>query len=460
MDGSTAKAKGNNPLATVGFVSLARTTFDIPYATQKNEQLRTQLQQAGFDLVGPESLITDLDSAKQAAESLADHPVDLLIILQATFADTTMVMTLAESVGAPLLLWALPEPQVGGRLRLNSLCGINLAAYALKQRQRRFTYIYAEPDDEKALGKVKSAARAGQVVRLLKQARIGIVGQHPVGFEPCAYDEDALNTHLGVQLKQYDLQAMFARADAIPSDRVDSRYAAVAEKLPNLDDLSTASVRGTLSFYEAMHDTVDADVVKGVAVRCWPETFIQRDCAICASSSMLSDSGIPASCEADVNGTVTQLILQTLSGEPAFGTDLVAADIEQNTVTFWHCGLAPLSMCDPEFQPRGALHSNRQRPLLMEFPLKPGRVTVARLTAAGERTHTAYRLVVGSGEMLRAPMSFTGTSGVFRFDSPVQSVLDTIMAEGLDHHYALTYGDHIDALLLFAEMAGLPIIRL
>jgi L-fucose isomerase-like protein len=446
-------------MPTIGFVSLARTTFDIPYATEKADQLRAQLQHAGFDLVGPDSLITDLDSAQQTATALVDQPLDLLIVLQATFADSTMVTALTETITAPLLLWALPEPQVGGRLRLNSLCGINLAAYALKQRKRRFTYVYANPDDEIALRKVKNTARAGQVVRLLKEARIGIVGEHPVGFEPCAYDESALNTYLGVQLERFDLQAMFATADAIPSDRVDARYAAVAEKLPNLDELNTASVRGTLSFYEAMRDTVKTDNLNGVAVRCWPETFIQRDCAICASSSMLSDSGIPASCEADVNGTVTQLILQTLSGEPAFGTDLVAADIDQNTVTFWHCGLAPLSMCDPEFQPHGALHSNRQRPLLMEFPLKPGRATVARLTAAGNNT-ASYRLVIGSGEMLRAPMSFTGTSGVFRFDSPVQSVLDTIMAEGLDHHYALTYGDHMEPLLALAEMLGLPIIRL
>jgi L-fucose isomerase-like protein len=183
-------------LATIGFVPLARTTFDIPYATEKAEQFRAQLQGFGFDLVGPESLITDIDSAKQAAESLADQPLDLLIVLQATFADTTMVMALADSVGAPLLLWALPEPQVGGRLRLNSLCGINLAAYALKRSHRRFIYVYAEPNDEKALGKVKNAARAGQVVRLLKQARIGIVGEHPVGFEPCAYDQEALHAQL------------------------------------------------------------------------------------------------------------------------------------------------------------------------------------------------------------------------------------------------------------------------
>ena len=79
----------------------------------------------------------------------------------------------------------------------------------------------------------------------------------------------------------------------------------------------------------------------------------------------------------------------------------------------------------------------------MEFPLKPGRVTLARLSqATGE-----YRLVAGAGEMQTAPMSYSGTSGVLRFDRPAQEVLDTVMAEGLDHHISLTYGDHLDALL-------------
>ena len=45
----------------------------------------------------------------------------------------------------------------------------------------------------------------------------------------------------------------------------------------------------------------------------------------------------PSSCEADVNGAITQLILQWISGEPAFGSDLVAFDIEANEAT--SCGI-------------------------------------------------------------------------------------------------------------------------
>jgi L-fucose isomerase-like protein len=92
----------------------------------------------------------------------------------------------------------------------------------------------------------------------------------------------------------------------------------------------------------------------------------------------------------------------------------------------------------------------------MEFPLKPGRVTVARLSEATG----GYRLVVGSGEMVQAPPSFSGTSGVLRFDHPAHHVLDTILSEGLEHHLTLTYGDHVPALLALTRMLNIPVLRL
>ncbi|MCB9114058.1 MAG: hypothetical protein H6639_03770 [Caldilineaceae bacterium] len=81
---------------------------------------------------------------------------------------------------------------------------------------------------------------------------------------------------------------------------------------------------------------------------------------------------MPGSCEADVNGTVTSLLLQALSGAQAFITDLVSIEAESDTGVLWHCGLAPASMADPEGPILGTIHSNRKLPLLFEFPLKPG----------------------------------------------------------------------------------------
>jgi L-fucose isomerase-like protein len=154
-------------------------------------------------------------------------------------------------------------------------------------------------------------------------------------------------------------------------------------------------------------------------------------------------------------------MLQAISGETAFITDLVSIDAESDTGVLWHCGLAPVSMADPDVPVKATVHSNRKLPLLFEFPLKPGRVTLTRLHRFPEGAGQAgYRLVIGGGEMVQAPISFGGTNGVVRFDRPAEQVFDTVMNEGLEHHFCLTYGDFRRELAAFADLVGLPVLHL
>jgi L-fucose isomerase-like protein len=440
----------------LGLVPLARPTFDIALATQLVEQVRSRLEQADFSLTGPQTLISSTDEASEAAQELAENPPDLLLVLQTTFADSTMVMSLAQRVKAPLLLWAVPEARTGGRLRLNSLCGINLAAHALTRAGYRYDYVYAEPDDSTALERVRTLALAGRARRLLRQARIGRIGENPDGLDTCDVDRDALKRRFGLEVVQIDLEAVFRDVRTANPQEIAAVLQDLSSKLDDLHRLDQAALRRTLGAYLTLQRLAEEERLDGLAVRCWPEFFTELGCAACGAMSMLSDELTPCSCEADVNGTVTQLVLQWLSGTPAFGTDLVSVDVDEDMVVLWHCGLAPLSMADPATRPRGTIHSNRQLPLLMEFPLRPGRVTIARLSEA----NGDYRLVVGSGEMLRAPLSFSGTSGVLRFDRPAAEVLDVILKEGLEHHLSLTYGDYVPALLALSSMLDIPVLRL
>lgn len=441
----------------IGFVPLGRPTFDTALAAQLTAEVRQVLTAADCTLIGPESLVMDAAAVQSATATLDELPLDLLLIFQATFADSTMAASLAQAVDAPLLLWAVPEARSGGRLRLNSLCGINLAAHGLARSGLRYDYVYAAPQDPDALQTTLTLARAGRVRRLLKTARIGRVGEHPTGFEPCSYDSAALAARLGVQIVERDLAALFADVRSLSPDETLPVLAGLKQRVADLDVLDQRALRGTLGVYLALQRLAGGQRLNGLAVRCWPEFFTELGCAACGAMSLLTDAMTPCSCEADINGTITQLILQWLSGEQAFGTDVVGFDTARDEAVLWHCGLAPLAMADPSVQPRGTIHSNRKLPLLMEFPLKPGRVTIARLTQAGDG---AYRLVVGGGEMLAAPMSFSGTSGVLRFDSPARDVLDTIMREGLDHHISLTYGDYGNELLALAGMLALPVLKL
>jgi L-fucose isomerase-like protein len=172
--------------------------------------------------------------------------------------------------------------------------------------------------------------------------------------------------------------------------------------------------------------------------------------------AMMNQKKVPSACEADVNGSFTQLLLQELAGEPAWMADLVDITGEDNTAVLWHCGLAPISMCDPEFTPEATIHTNRRMPLLHQFPIKPGRITLARLS----RARNAPKLVIAGAEVLRRPMAFTGCSGTVRFDQPAGEVSRRILDEALEHHFALAYGDHRAALRSLAARWNVPVLEL
>ncbi|MCY3779294.1 MAG: L-fucose/L-arabinose isomerase family protein [Chloroflexi bacterium] len=440
----------------IGFVPIARPTFDMDLARELTARVYARVCAAQYEVVGSQDLVMDGDAIEARIAQLAAADVDMVLLLQASFADSTMVLQLAQALEAPLLLWALPEAQVGGRLRINSFCGINLAGHGLRRAGIRYDYIYAEPEDRAALEELHNFAVAAGVKRRLQETRIGRLGEHPAGFDTCRVNHVALKSQLGVEVAQFELAPFFDRARAADAAKVAVVDADLAERLANYQDMEPDSTKGTLSVYVALDELVREENLSAMALRCWPEFFTDLGCSACGAMSLLSDEMTPSSCEADVNGTITQLILGWISGEPAFGSDIVAFDIEADEATLWHCGLAPLSMADPDVQPEATIHSNREKPLLMQFPLKPGRVTIARLSeATGE-----FRLVIGGGEMLKAPPAFSGTSGRIRFDSGAESVMDVIMREGLEHHVSIAYGDHQAVLRALARQVAMPVLGL
>ena len=131
-------------------------------------------------------------------------------------------------------------------------------------------------------------------------------------------------------------------------------------------------------------------------------------------------------------------------------------DRASDTGVLWHCGLAPTAMADPATPPGAQIHSNRRMPLLLEFALKPGRVTAARFSQA----HNRKSLVIAGGQMIAAPKSFSGTSGVMRFDRPVGDVMAAILDMSLEHHVAIVYGDVRGPLRALGEAMDLPVYEL
>jgi len=459
--------KDNRP---VGLLALGRPTFDVAFAEQMLGRMIAAIEQAGFALEGRRELLFDADATRSAIADLQGKDLSQLLVLQVTFTDASIVVEATKAFDLPLSIWAVPEPRAGGRLRLNSFCGLNLAAHALGLNGREFGWLYAAPDAADISSDLRDLLSGGRMTRpvplaeplpssgrsVIAGARLARIGRHPDGFDTCAYDSGKLEALAGVTVDAFELQDMFGRASRVSAAEADRIRAAAGEIATGLDVVDQPQLDRSLRLKAALDSIRAEGGYDALAVRCWPETFTEYGGAVCGPVAMMGEARVPCACEADVYGALTTLLLQRVAGQPAFLADLVDVDVADDTAVVWHCGQAPASMADPEFDARATIHTNRKMPLLFEFPLKPGRVTFLRISQARGQTFA----LIGGGEMLRRPMAYTGTSGIVRFDSGASVALSRIMDAALEHHMALAYGDHRNELRAAAADLGIPVLEL
>lgn len=476
----------NSPTAVqkIGVLPFARATFDVEFAREKSAAMFAQLERAArrgnLEIVGGRGMLFDQDSAMQALRAMP--AVDQLLVLQLTFTDADAVAAVAGEFAGPLAIWAPPEPRVGGRLRLNAFCGLNLASHALGLHGRDFSYLYAHPaapavaadldellDGRRAAGRldaapVESAAdsaaeKTGRAIaRALTGKRIARIGAHPPGFHTCAYSAARVKALTGVSIDEFAIDELFDAARAAPDDSVAAarKIADAALHGNGLDAVDQPQLGRSLRLKAGLDALRARGGYDAFAVRCWPETFTDYGGAVCAPVSMLGEAKIPCACEADVYGALTQMLVQAAADAPVFLSDLVDIDAADDSAVIWHCGQAPISMRDPDAAPVATIHTNRKMPLLYQFALKPGAMTFARIS----QSRGEPKMVIGAAEALKRPPAFTGTSGVLRFARGASRVLRDLIDARIEHHMVYAYGDHRAKLRAAARALGLPVLEL
>jgi L-fucose isomerase-like protein len=454
---------------------IGRPTFDLELGSAQVTAATSVLDSLGIRCPDDPGIVTDIDGLDDVLDAVAEPP-ELVVVLQATFADASLVGRVADRFDAPMVVWSFPEVRTGGRLRLNSLCGANLAAYLLRRRGALVRFVHVDPGQPDATDLVRDAlgavndpitatsavvsgpATAGTPVSVAALAgrRIGVVGDPPTGFEPCEGDSDEVRRLTGIEVDRVGLDELFAAADSLDEGTRTATHRRISATMDVADPVRDAGLDRSIGLYGGLAGMAARHGWSAVATRCWPECMTEYGGAMCTPMAMLTEDGVPSVCEADLYGAITALILEEVSGTDPFIADLVDAETSDDTSVIWHCGVASSRLADPDERPVGIVHPNRQRALANQFALRPGRVTVARLSQASNEV----TLVLAGGELLRRPRPFLGTCGVLRWDRPIRDVLATVFERGLEHHVGIVYGDHRSALEALAAEWHIPVVHL
>lgn len=466
-------------MARCTLIALARPTFDVAAAKRNFDAARALLAELGAQVAGPTELVMTPEDTAHAAAAL-DPNCELFILLNASFADASAAVSLLSGVKGEVLLWSVREfGEVGDRLLLNSMCGSNLAAHALRTAGKSITHLHGnptEPEVKRALrgalnGQLPeygqpelrhepSADEASVTSQLakLRGKRLGAIGDAPAGFTPCNYDAELLQRLFGIEVVSMSIPEIFSRISEVAESEQDREYASACQAQPSLRSVPEKEARVNASTRVALQEWIETQDLAAIAMRCWPEFAMDLGACPCGAMGRTATSGTPAACERDVYGAATMLLLEALGSGTNYLVDTVDLDETANLIRIWHCGSASTQLAVDPKNATQYIHCNRKLGVAGNFPLKTGPVVLVRLDSDVDPNNpTRLRLVMMSGESIPAPNQFQGNTATVRTDVLARKLINGLIKNGFPHHTVVSWRDIRPQVRAVAHLLSIPL---
>ena len=389
--------------------------------------------------------VADPNSAVAAGRRFYDERVDAICLVAASWYEDYSVLDMLEECNVPVIAWARPGMETG------SLCGMQQLGYVLKEIGHPYTLVFDQIGSERVLHRALNYASAASLRGQLRRARIGYLGHRVEGMTDTTVNELALKKVFGPRVVSIDSKVFLDRAARVAPESAQGMWKDLTETVGQVTATEGSGIE-SLQVSIALREMIEEMGLSAVAAGCYPHLMGK----VCLAASLLGEEGIPVACEGDVNGALGMLMLTRLTGQAVHDGDLLDPIPEDNAIVYSHCGSGGFSLASSLSQVTLGPVRLMHRGVCVLFPARPGPVTLVHICASMR----GYRMALCYGEALETDMVFPGNPLRVQFRSDYRDVLAWIAAEGLGHHWMVTYGDLRDPLRDLADLVGCELLEM
>ncbi len=443
----------------LGVIFLGRTRpgFDVGWGATMNETATETIDSLGIPWIKTDIEVIDDASMKRALADLKNSKSNSLLLLQTRMADPRLSLTLYQQWHDPISLWATPENPDSDVVSSCSLVGVHAMASALKHLGVKFNLVYGNPDDDITRGKLRDAVLMSYTAHELRHSRTCLIGGQAPGYFVMTADPFEMASGLDMQMHIYSLVQFENVVKSISPEAINADMEALDALNIPVVDVSRDDMRIASALYLAMRHYFENENMNALAIRCWPEMISMFGQWPYLGLARLASEGYPVACEGDQDGANSALIAACLGMGDCYLSDWL--EHKDDTVTLWHGGNAPLSLCPEPGTPGGpkiTTHFNSGHPAVLDSDLKPNMpVTVFRFW----RVEGKYHVSASNGEIVPTQHRFSGTYGLARLcDRNAEKWFEKLCYEGMPHHVCVCEGHHRDLLERFARLMKFKVV--
>ena len=386
------------------------------------------------------------EDCEKVRDYLQKEKVDAIFIINCNFGNEEACGRLAKMMNLPVLLWG-PQDMVfepDGMRYTDAQCGLFAISKQLRRYKVPFSYIENCPVESETFAQgLKKFISVVTMLKNFKNLTITQVGTRLTPFKSVMYNELELTEKFGINLNNINI-AIFTDKFQKVLDQKDEILAKEIEDLKEKYDvgaLDDTALKKLVAFVHTYKEIIEETGSDALASECWTAMPLAVGTNPCLAMSILYDMGYIVTCESDIHGAITNVLLMCATrGQypPMFGEFTVRHPENKNAELLWHCGPFPYSMRAEDSKPR--IFNTKP-----SFRAKDGEYTIARFQADDGK----YTLLGGEYKTVPGPHNF-GTYMWAEFKDWAK--VERKMIEGpYIHHMSEVYGKHSDVLKEFCK---------
>lgn len=438
----------------IGYAPTRRSIFSAPDARRYRTIIADRLTELNVEFVdiddiNDEGLLFDEDDRIRVLEKFRAAGVDGLFLPHCNFGTEFICARLAKDLGRPVLLWGpldeRPEPN-GVRLR-DTQCGLFATGKVLRRFQVPFTYLtncrVDDPVFERGLCDFMAVCN---VVRAFRAARILQMGPRPYEFYSTMCNEGELLERFNIECVPVPLgelaRGVRQATGEVTGDGSSDVEAQLAWMEEHFDrDCSSEQAQTVAGMAVAIRRLLRSYHCTAGCIQCWNELQHELGVMPCAANSILNEEGTPITCETDVHGAITSLMVEAadMGRKRSFFADwTIRHPDEPNGELLQHCGPWPCSVAKERPKITVPLAFDHNGALTAEA--RHGNLTLARF----DGDNGAYSLLLGHAEGIDGPKGM-GTYLWVRVDDIKR--LEAKIVEGPYIHHCVGIHDDVVPVL-------------
>jgi L-fucose isomerase-like protein len=470
----------NIPEVRLGIVAVSRDCFPVELSEKRRQAVVASCTGKGTKIAEIKTTVENEKDVLKALDELKVAKVNALVVYLGNFGPEGPETMLIQKFGGPAMVAAAAEETETNLIngRGDAYCGMLNASYSLALRKLN-PYIPEYPvgtADEIAamIGDFEDIAR---IILGVSKLKIISFGPRPQDFLACNAPVKPLYD-LGIEIMENSELDLF---ESFNKHENDPRIPAVVKEMEaelgagnSYSGILPKLAQYELTLKDWFANNLGASEYAVFANKCWPAFQTQFHFVPCYVNSRLASVGIPASCETDIYGALSEYIITCATDMPATLLDInnsVPQDMYlNNKANFggyrqddlfmgFHCGNTPKScmknaamkyqlimhrLLEPDKEPdisRGTL----------EGTIRPGDITLFRLQSTADSILRSY---VAQGEVIDVdPKSFGGI-GIFAIKEMARFYRYVLIAKRYPHHAGVAFKHAGKVLFAAMQMLG------